>query len=462
MIFPSASQLVILTITLPIWTIVTIYLLILLILYLRSLQYFKYYDKCTPKKAHFTYDFQMVTGKHSSNFNPTDAAVIVDLLDNQSVSMMTIQIPCSTVYMERDFDICCNSMKRLRRVQFTIYRKHPLKEIKSIRIAHSSSNEPDSRLLIYGLQINDSTNKEMKFFPITSVVKYRGTHWALNTSFEMSPDSSFSQIGADVYDPYEHPSWPTYQELLYLIFYIWSSVLFFTYLIPPTFIGGKPIYQALVVLLATGLSAAIIGFVYLKTVKSNTLNQDPKLPVWLGISYVYISVMLVLCVAFCVVSFKATFMPDDQIKTWAINATAVSIILTATFVVIFFVGLKMKSLQNSGSLLETDSMLMKTNSKSGLEFVDQLQPIPAPTKPQPTTQQVSNPNPSTTLKKVVIKAPKTNSTKSLKQKKKGSDAKLKKDDAPAKQRPNDDAIDEKPSEGMYIRTKNRNSISQYV
>ena len=81
--------------TLPLWLVTSLAALILLIHYLRKIQYCTLYDKCAVKNAHFAYDFQVILGKSSITYTERDSTLIVDLLDVNLVSLMTIQIPAA-------------------------------------------------------------------------------------------------------------------------------------------------------------------------------------------------------------------------------------------------------------------------------------------------------------------------------------------------------------------------------
>lgn len=447
----TSDQLVLLTITLPLWSIGTIYLLILLICYLRSILYFRFYDKCTNKNAHFRYDFTAIFGKYSNNFNPVDANVMIDLLDNQSISVMTIQVPVSTILSDKDAYLCRRSTAHLQRVVFSVYRKNPLKEVKSIRVAHSSP-ESDAKIIIYGLQIKDSANKETKFFPITSVVRHRGSHWALNTTFESKIDTGFNKMGVDQYDMFEHAVWPTSQEIVYLLLYIWSSVFFFAYLISIETVGSQ-VTHGVTIFITSCVTAFIIGFVYLKIIKPNANDSTPESNTWQYISLFYIDLIVIISVVFCVFASKISQYRDPY--HWIINTTVVSLTLTSLIILIFVIALNLRSIKNRSVLRETDAGLMKAGSGLAADFVDTPN-NPAPKAiPQPLDQNSAN---SQSAKKAITKSIKTSSAKGSRNKKK-SPMKTKREKKAAIE---DDAIDSNKSEGMYIKTKNRNSISQYV
>lgn len=448
------NQIVDLVLTLPFWTIITIYLLIWLVRYLRSIQYPKFYDKCAPKRAHFGYEFLVVVGKQSVNFNPIDANIILDLLDSHSISLITIQLPCSSLFKDNDAIPCSSWNGSIYKISFIMYRRHPIKEIKYIRIAHSSC-EVDSRILIYGVQIQDFTTRETKFYPVNTVIRHRGTSQALTTAYDMKPDSSFNQIGANLYDPMDHPTLPTYVDLLCILIYVWTSVFFFTYLIPMDAVGSSHASQGAMVFLISGSSSIIISFVYIRIIKRNMADPNHETSIWTTVYYVFIFLILSVCISLCILASKVLGLDNSQKVLWEINSVSVGLILSLLFVLAFYLGMKFILMKSKALLTETEANLMKTNSKTGIEFTNK--PLFHSLK---VTQGQSQPQNSLSKKQVYKTAKSVSESKGRKRttpaKSKREDPK--KDDA----KKDDDTLEDPKSETMYIKTKNRNSISQYI
>lgn len=446
----TTFELVILTLTLPLWTFLILNLLLSLIHYLRSLQYFKLFDKCVKKNAHFRYDFHVVVGKYSMNFNCTDSLIIIDLLDDQLISCMTIQVPGTTLFNDSSVFTYSHSRRNLRVVTFTIYRRHPIKDIKSIRVAHSC-NVQDSRLMIHGVNFYDVTNGENKFFPITSLVKYRGTQWALNTTFEFKNESNFSKLGCEIYDPFGTTIWPTYVELVNLIFFIWCSIFFFGYIIPPSVFNSSITFHSLTISAMTIALAASICTIYFYLVKSHIVDRHYETEQWFGMKVIYLIVVTLVSLIFWSIALGQTDGCKDVSIGWIISTLASAFILTALVLLIHCILRWRKTVTDQAILNDVENVLMKTNSLPNIEFSSENQTTPSNTTKKSASQK-SLVNKTTTTKN----PPKTASRKSINRRNSNkNDRKLKK---------GEETLDnpEANSETTYMKTKNRNSISQYV
>lgn len=445
---------VILTLTIPLWTFITLNLLIFIIHYLRSLQYFKLYDKCTKKNAHFRYDFQLVVGKYSLNYNCTESHIIIDLLDNQLISVMTIQVPGSTIFNDNSVFMYSHSRHNMRSVSFTIYRKHPIKDVKSIRIAHSCNN-PESRLMIHGANCYDATNGENKFFPITSIVKYRGTQWALNTTFEAKSDTSFSKFGCGIHDPFGITIWPTYFELVYFIFFIWCSVFFFGYLIPVTNFNSIPLHALVVSAISVGL-LVISSVVHFRLIKHHIMDQHYEPGPWFLMKIVSMITLLLTSLIFWSISLLQMSECNDLSKDWMQSTLLSSFLLSMVVIAVYLVLRWTKKASDQASLDECESLLMKTNSIANMQFVSEETKGPS-TQPLNATRKSASKSLNIPLK--MIPRAKSGSKKSNNIKKNKVIDK--------KQNKANNFIDDLDnpslnSETTYMKTKNRNSISQYV
>lgn len=483
----KAYELNTLTLTIPLWTFITFYLLLLLVHYVRRCQYFTLYDRCQPKNAHFRYDFHLVAGRYSSNFSINDSHIIVDLLDNQLVSAITIQVPTTTIYTDNQLLTYRHSRANLRCVNFSIYRRHPIKDVNCIRVAHSCSN-PDSRLYIYGINLYDATNAENKFIPVTSVVKNRGTQWALNTTFEPKMDTNFAKMGCDCHDPFGCSSWPTYIEILVLIFYLWSSTLCFGYLIPISAIWGKTGLHALIICFIAGSSAGLFGFLYIRFIKTQAADQHSEPLLWFLLKCFIICIVISLSVVFWALATGQMRNCYDESLKWVTSTVPTALILTLIVFIIYYIFKRRKWASDKSLLEENDQTLIKTNSKTNLEFTQEnipswccssnqsqpsqaqsqsLQPPPPPTPGQNQQAQQHN----LLAKKNNSKSSKASITNNVTQKgstsgkkRSGSSASKKRSTGKQGARGNDETLDNAfaNSDGVYMKTKNRNSISQYV
>lgn len=452
---PQHPELVLLTLTIPLWTFVTMYLLIALIHYLRRAQYFILYDKCTYKNAHFRYDFHLVIGRYSNNYNKIDSHLIVDLLDSQLISTMTLQVPGSTIFNDNQPFMYRHSRPDLRCVSFSIYRRHPLKDVKCIRIAHGCVNS-ESRLFVYGLNLVDVTNGENKFFPVTSVVKYRGTQWALTTSFEPKNDTSFSKLGCACYDPFETSRWPTYMELLILIFYIWSAVLCFGSLISITAILNSVTLHALTVSFIVGSSAVVLGFVYLRFLKQHIVDTHYDSSIWCILAHLFLAIITGLSLVFWSIALKKESCAASA-SEWAKSSISSATILSFLILTAYYVAQRRRTSNDSTTLEAYENNLIKTNSRNNVDFVRETGGLNCNlfrTQPNPPTVL-----PMTSKKTVKAAKPANSGSRD----KKGSVNKAGKPNS-GKKKDNEETLDNafNSDNNAYIKTKNRNSISQYV
>lgn len=473
----TAYELVLITLTLPLWSYVTLSLLLLLIHYLRSVQYTTIYDKCNSKNAHFRYDFHIIVGRYTLNYGKFDSHLIVDLLDNQLVPTMTVQLPGATVFNDNQVLTYRRTRNNLRCVNFSIYRRHPIKDVRCIRVAHNCNN-PDSRIFIYGINLHDKTNAENKFFPILSVVKYRGTQWALNTHFEPKNDTNFKKLGCDCHDPFSFTSWPTYAEIILIIFYIWSACLCFGYLIPVEAIISSVTLHALTVSFIAGTSAVVIALVYLRMIKNHVIDKHYDSSIWMLLQVFVFCLIMVLSFAFWSLSTGQLNSCKSQSIDWIKSCVSSASILTIIFLVIYFLFRLRRRKQDRVALVESDSILLKTNSRPNLEFVGEqnsftnfFQRNPTPNPQQHSEGRKSTPGQKSNQTKGTTGSAGSTSTKASAgtvQTKRSPSLNKKKSNTPKASNNKDDKKEETLdnafaySSGVYMKTKNRNSISQYV
>lgn len=461
----DSFELVMITLTLPLWTFITLYVLLMLIHHLRQLQYFNLYDKCTSRNAHFRYDFHIVCGRHSHNYN-TNESVILDLLDNHTVPTMSIQVPGPTVFNDHQIFMYRHSRANLRCIQFTVYRRHPIKDVKSIRIAHSCAN-PDSRLYIYGVDLHDETNSESRFFPITTVVKYRGTQWALATTFEPKADVNFKKMGVDCHDPFGTTSWPTYSELVTILLYIWCSSFCFGHLIKVKDIADSVPLHALTIVFIVATSAAVLSAIYLRVIKVHIVNGHYDTNWWYFIQRIYFLMVIIVSLTFWSLALRQSNESRRKSLEWLLSTGASSIILTLILVLTW---LLCSCRRCSNDLLaenETNAILLKTNSKEGIQFVnDPVQGLCASLR---TTQESSSSRrdhlrsaaTKTTAAKNVMKSIDRKATKTTSAG--GKQNKRTDEQAGVKKTEDNETLDTAFGHGSkHMRVKNRNSISQYV
>lgn len=443
------------------WTFITFYLLLLLIHYLRYLQQVSLYDRCTPKNAHFRYDFHVIVGRYSANYSKADSHLIVDLLDNQLISAMTIQVPGSTLFNENQVYMYEHMRSNMRCISFYIYRRHPIKDIKSVRVAHSCSN-PDSRLFIYGINLYDSTNGENRFFPITSIVKYRGTRWALNTSFEPRGDVDFSKMGCDTYDPFGTSIWPTYVEYAIGGFLILSLVDGIGYLLPVQTIGNSIVLHSLSIGAIVGFVAGLLLFVYFRLIKIHIVDLHYESWFWYLVRNFTLGFMVFISILSWVWALGQAKQCKEESHKWLLSSVVSSLILCLIFYLLTFTLRLRKRSKDAAALEETDTNLMKTNSKKDLEFTRENPETAAPSNPPPFNNAQTSASKKASSSS--IKTGKTTATAVTIASKSTGKKPVNKKSSKQRVSTNDETLDNAfaNSDGVYIKTKNRNSISQYI
>lgn len=462
----NSFELVMIALTLPLWTFITIYIILLLIHWARLKQYFSLYDKCTTRNAHFKYDFHLIIGKHSINYNRNEF-VILDLLDNHTISTMSVQIPGSTVFNQTQMFMYRHSRPHLRCVQFTVYRRHPIKDVKSIRVAHSCSN-PDSRLYIYGLDLHDDTNSENKFFPIMSVVRYRGTQWALATTFEPKQDVDFKRLGVECHDPFGYSNWPIYLELLTILLYVWCASFCFGHLISIKSISGSVPLHTLTILSIVATSTLVLSAIYLRFIKTHIVNGHYESYSWHSAAVLYLLSVMGVSIGFWTLALNQSLECRPASYDWLCSTCTCAAASTGLILVGWWIAACKRSAKDSVALLETDTNLAKTNSKEGIQFVnDPTQNICASFL---TNQETSSARRTTDVARLVpnkVVVMKT-SLKSTERKGRTSlSASAKKNerqtDAATKRTDDNETLDTAYNQGSkHMKVKNRNSISQYV
>lgn len=404
----TAYESVLITLTFPLWTFITLSIILILIYVIRKLQSSIIYDKCNAKNSHFQYNFQIIVGKYTPNYTRLDSHLIIDLLDNQFIPTMTVQVPGTTVFNDSQILTFRHPRDNLRCVNFTIYRKNPMKEVRAIRVAHNC-NQTESRLQVYGINLYDTKNAENKFFPILSVIKYRGTQWALNTNFESKNDTNFKKLGCEPHDPFGVSNWPTYAEIILMIFYIWCACLCFGHLIPVESIISSVTLHAFTILFISGTSAVVIGIVYLRLIKNHIIGNHHESTFWCVVQVFVFSLVTILSFAFWSLATSQLYACRTQSINWIISCVSSALILTTILLVIYFLFRLRRGKQDNTALDESDNILSQSLNKK-----------------------------------------KSSATKE----KKPNNSKDKKDETL------DNAFAN--SSGVYMKTKNRNSISQYV
>lgn len=458
----ASYEAIAITLSLPLWSFIIIYLLLLLIHYLRSLQYFTLYDRCTSKQAHFKYDFHILFGRVSSNYTALESNVILDLLDNQLISTMTIQVPGTSIFNDQQIFMYRHSRSNVRCMSFTIYRRHPIKDVRCVRIAHGCSN-PESRLFVYGINVRDMTNGESKFFPITSVVKYRGTQWALNTTFEPKQEVSFSKIGCNCYDPFGTSSWPTYVELLIIIFYVWCASLCFGSLISIDSLQNNIILHLVVTEFIVASTTGVIVFFYLRSIKSHVVDEHYDSYLWYTIGVLTTTLVLVLCFAFWFLAVKELGVCIHNSTGWIISSSCCALLMSSVLLVTLIVMNIRRSKRDTTTLEEYENTLTKTNSKTNIDFITETSPKPlVRQKVLLTANQVSNPPPMPPA----ALPPRRHNSKSNQAKNASGSNTAKRSNTLRKKSPvlkgSNETLDNATNGSGYLKTKNRNSISQYI
>lgn len=438
--------LVLIIITFPLWTFFTVATIILLIHYVRGLQHTKLYDKCTERNALFIYHFHIVVGRHSVNYNASDAVLFIDLLDHASVSSVTIQINGYSIYGPQAPFTYKHSRSGLNCVRFSLYRRHPIKDVRSIRAAHNCSNH-ESRLFVYGMNMFDNTSKENKFFPITTLVKHRTTNWALNTTFEHKSDQNFQTLGAQCHDPFAVSTWPTYMEVFIVLLFVCATSAFLAASISFTGALESVTLHAFVIICLVGPVAAFLVFVYERFIKINVVDEHYATCLWATIKNFYVIIVLILSLTFYVFVAVQIEHCGQPALDWSKSTGWASAILAAGLIALYMWLQKKRIAREELTLQENDTALMKTNSRPQIEFNDD----------GPKGMDIMRASPLTTARKGTTNS----SNKSLGKKIHKVASKEKRGKVESAK--DDDGTDKPFADGSYyMRTKNRNSISQYV
>lgn len=444
-------SLALICLTLPMWTLIIIYTLLIIIHYVRRVQYYYLYDRCNPSNAHFRYDFNIAIGKHSVNFLKYEALLIIDLLDAQLISSLTIQIPGTTIFNDQLIFMHNHCRKNLRYVRFTIYRRAPIKDVKSVRIAHSCSSQ-DSRIFVYGINLYDRINGENKFFPISSLVKYRGTQWALNTSFEPKNDLNFKKIGCDCVDPYGVSPWPSYVEIVTIMTFIWCACLSLGYLVPVKLLSNNIPLHSISLAFIVAAMASLISAAHLFGIKRHIDDHHYETFYWYLLKIFMVLLVNIISFSIWIIAFRQLDIGDMGTKKWAWSCLIAASVLCILTIAIYLMARKRKSSLDETLLNNQDAVLMKTNSKPNMEFTNDL--TLGANHRVPTN---SNTKRSDTIK--MDEKQTVTHALNRQQSKKKDKKNVVKDPTPED---NLDNVFAATQNSRYMKTKNRNSISQYV
>lgn len=304
---------------------------------------------------------------------------------------------------------------------------------------------------------------------MNSLIKYRGTQWALLTTFEPKNETSFSKMGVDCYDPFGYSFWPTYFEMLTIIFYIWCATFCFGHLISVTEIGANVTLHIVVIAFIVASTAAAICFVYLYLVKRHLVDQHYDSVWWLLLQDLVILFVIALSVGLWYLATKQTQKCKSAALDWLVSTLTCATILTLFFIFVYLILWFRKQKNDRINFAETDSALAKTSSKQNLEF--SMDPMPSlwcgrTSAPPPAPIQATNskragsklgknPTGKSGTRTSQTKPPPSNSKTQKVQQYKTAET-----NAPTA--PEETLDNPFGQETKYIKTKNRNSISQYV
>lgn len=259
--------------------------------------------------------------------------------------------------------------------------------------------------------------------------------------------TNFKKPGCVCYDPFSVTNWPTYTEILLIVFYLWCAALCFGYLIPIKALLSSVTLHAFTISFIAGTSAVVISFVYLRLIKYHIVDQQYKSNFWRLVQGFAFCLIMVLSFAFWSLATGQLHVCRKQSIDWLISCVSSGAILTAILFLTYFFFKYRKHRQEVAALIEGDATSMKTNDRARQQTVDKKDPVA---------------NKSNQSKAVGV-SPTTAKRSGPQNKKKASESKEKGGNKEKKEK-NDDTLDNGyvNSSGVYMKTKNRNSISQYV
>lgn len=250
------------------------------------------------------------------------------------------------------------------------------------------------------------------------------------------------------YDPSSISNWPTYTEILLIIFYLWCAALCFGYLIPVKALLSSVTLHAFTVSFISWTSAVVISFVYLRLIKYHIVDQHYKSNFWRLVQGFMFCLIMVLSFGFWSLSTGQLNACRKQSIEWLISCVSSGAILTAILFITYFFFKYRKQRQDEAALNEGDANLMRTNDHLRQQPADKRDPMAHKSNQTKAGAGSSGSGPRKS-------APHG--------KKKPSESKEKGTNKEKKDR-TDDTLDNGyvNSSGVYIKTKNRNSISQYI
>lgn len=479
---------------LPIWTFGFGLFFIVFARYLKNKLMFTYYDNCNKRNAHFKYFIEVMVGPHTRSYQQKETSLILDFFDNSMSNIMTIQIFGRTIFRtNKNFLTRSNPRENLYLIKFVIYKKTPLKEIKCLKIAHTCG-KPEALIFVYGVDLFDATNGERHFFPIPGPVKYRATHWAQASTYGQRNESNFRKLGCDSYDQLDLTPHLNYLDMLFLAYLLYGFIFMLCLYIHIELINSLIAHIILIGIISL-CTVAITAYLYWRFIKSHVQNRNNQTYRWtLGRLF---ALGLILSSAFAcwlIVYRKLIQLCLSEVKRFLPTPLWCSLIVTVILALIYyyFWRRKMKSDQIICEALETET-LRSMKGKTSDNNADKLSvgsdqsttiaksPIKIDVNRQAASKQqiiTDNHKLVEILKNVVATDPKPiKSAPALRETVKtvttqtANVGKRTTKSNKRKQSPNNrkedffnEAIDRAYSSGSetYVKTRNPNSISQYV
>ena len=213
-----------------------------------------------------------------------------------------------------------------------------------------------------------------------------------------------------------------------------------------------------------GSTRLVIAFVHLRMIKGHVVDLHYDYFWWYVAQYMLKTFVFSISIAFWIVALRQTKNCLTDTWNWLTSTVACGAVLTLLVLLVHFILSRRRNSSNKMALDETDAILMKTNSKPNISFQTDNVSFCGVIQPNPGANQTS-------LKRVGSKTSKQSTTSKsgnkVAVKPTSSQTKKKSEEAPPAPKNNnnkdDETLDNAFGQGSsYMKTKNRNSISQYV
>lgn len=258
---------------LPLWAILTTLIVFVLLAFHKNLRSTKVYDNCTKNNAHHTYLLEIRTGDTSATYNRRRTTLVIDMFDENQVTLARVAIPGTVIFGRKDAPIRAyddDKYFELRVTRFWLYRSTRLKKVATIRLTHTCL-ETDAKIMVYGVELRSSERERPKlFFPVMNYISAYGAVGKPNACFDYEITGAISNMGghqSDTSTVSEQLTWVDYTILTFL----YSSLVFYssTYdIIADSFTESTvAMYKGFIVGSTCFLAVLLIGLLFRYIVK---------------------------------------------------------------------------------------------------------------------------------------------------------------------------------------------------